>query len=585
MEEITVVNPKDGKTFTINVSHTGENKMPCPVCSLDRKKTKVKCFSYNVLKAVGHCSHCDVSLILHREIENKPKIKPIKTLSMPNSTQVSDRVLSWLKSRGIGQKTAIMMRLTDGIEFMPQVGQKVNTVQFNYFLDQQLVNKKFRDANKNFKMVKDGAIIFYNIDAIKGQKEVVIVEGEMDCLSMIECGVMNCISVPNGATKGNNNMQYLDHAIDMFTHDMKFVLALDNDSAGIGLRDEFVRRLGAENCYTVDFKDCKDANEYLVKYGSQALYEVVENRKEIPLQGVFTASNIDVEIDDYYHNGLPKGCLIGESEVDRLVSFHEGYLSLITGIPGMGKSEVVDWLCAKLNVLYGWKVAFYSPENYPLQLHFSKVAEKLVGKRFDGYGKMNYSELTQVKEYFNDNFYFIKPEEDFTLDSILSTVRQLVRRKGIKVFVIDAWNKLEHKFTTNETQYISHELDKLAMFCEKNMVHLFLVAHPTKIQKKKDSIEYEMPTLYSVSGSAAFYNKCSLGIVVHRDSRTSETILSVQKVKFKHWGETGECRLAWNKVNGRYNTVNYYDDTNWLTKETIQTNLYEEIEQRGDAPY
>jgi len=585
MEGITVWNPKDGNKYVINVLRSGENHMACPVCSTDRKKKNAKCFSYNVLKAVGHCSHCNVSLMLHREIENKAISKPIKPLSGFNGTKVSDKVLSWLKSRGIGQKTVVSMRLSEGMEFMPQVGKKVNTVQFNYFLENELINVKYRDGAKNFKMVKDAGIIFYNLDAVKQAKEIVIVEGEMDCLSMIEAGVTNCISVPNGAVKGSNNMQYLDHAIDMFDPDVKFVLALDNDSAGNVLRDEFIRRLGAENCFVVSFNDCKDANEFLMKYGSQALYDAVENKKDIPLQGVFTAKNIDAEIDDYYHNGLPKGCRIGVSDVDRLISFHEGYLSLITGIPGMGKSEVVDWLCCKLNVLYGWKVAFYSPENYPLQLHFSKIAEKLIGKRFEGYNKMNYSELTLVKKYFDDNFYFIKPEEDFTLDSILDTVRQLVRRKGVKLFVIDAWNKLEHKFTTNETQYISHELDKLSMFCEKNRVHLFLVAHPTKIQKKKDGIEYEMPTLYSVSGSAAFYNKCSLGLVIHRDSQTSQTILSVQKVKFKHWGENGECRLAWNRENGRYNSVNHYDDANWLIKEQIQTNFYEKIEELGDAPY
>lgn len=186
---------------------------------------------------------------------------------------------------------------------------------------------------------------------------------------------------------------------------------------------------------------------------------------------------------------------------------------------------------------------------------------------YSGGKKADPHELQMAKGYCNENFYFIKPEEDFTLDNILSTVRQLVRKKGITGFVIDAWNKLEHQYSSSETQYISKQLDKLSMFCENNKVHLFLVAHPTKVQKNKDTGNYEVPNLYSISGSANFYNKTANGLTVYRDFDNQLTEIHIQKVKFKHWGQTGLITWRWERENGRYYD-GMPDERSWIVTET-----------------
>lgn len=578
MNTLTVKDLKTGTEYQIQVTASGENHMPCPVCSHERKKKNAKCFSYNVSKGVGHCSHCDATLVSQRQIENKADFKPYKRPKWHNSTQLSDRLIKWLQGRGIGQKTALKMRLGEGLAFLPQKGVEVNCIQFPYFFREEVINIKYRDGEKNFKLETGAQLIAYNLDSVLDANTVIVVEGEMDCLSMVEAGYTNTISVPNGANAGS--MTWLDHCLEVLSPDVKWVLGLDNDPPGNNLKAELIRRLGAENCSTVVFKDCKDANECLVKYGIQGIIESMSEAKDVPLSGIFTSTDIIQDIEDYFNNGLPRGCKIGNPQVDDLISFHPGHMSVWTGIPGMGKSEIVDYVCCRLNVMHGWKTAFYSPENYPLQLHFSKIAEKLVGKTFDGRDKINEVELRQAIKYFASNFYFIKPEDDLSLDSILSHVKILVKKKGINIFVIDAWNKIEHMFTTNETQYISKELDKLTIFCEKNQVHLALVAHPTKMMKDKATGLYEVPNLYNISGSAAFYNKCSLGVSVHRD-KDGLTELHVQKVKFKHWGKTGMVKLAWNFHNGRYSTPGeYFDDTNWINK-SVQTSF----DDLGDAPF
>lgn len=217
----------------------------------------------------------------------------------------------------------------------------------------------------------------------------------------------------------------------------------------------------------------------------------------------------------------------------------------------------------------------YSPENYPLQLHFSKFAEKFIGKPFSGENKMNHAEVELAKKHFNDNFFFIKPEDGFTLDNILAMVKSLVRKHGIDAFVIDAWNKLDHLYEVNESQYISKQLDKLSTFCEINNVHLFLVAHPTKIAKDKSSGKFEIPNLYSISGSANFYNKTDNGICVYRNYDSGLTEVYIQKVKFKHWGIIGNCAFAWDSENGRYYNGTP-DNSNWITNEGKQESMFAE---------
>src|SRR5690606_38977030 len=80
--------------------------------------------------------------------------------------------------RGISQSTLIENQITNGPEWMPQTQKQENTIHFNYFRDGKLVNVKYRDGSKNFKMFKDAELIFYGLDHIKDSDWCVIVEGE-----------------------------------------------------------------------------------------------------------------------------------------------------------------------------------------------------------------------------------------------------------------------------------------------------------------------------------------------------------------------------------------------------------------------
>lgn len=577
--EIKIIDLATKIEYSVTVRSGGETIMVCPVCSDGRKKEKTKCMSFNSEKEVGHCNHCDARFVKKRDFAPTKEYK--RPIYKPN-TGLSANVVKWFAGRGIKEQTLLDFKIGEGREFMPQVNKEVNTIQFNYFKDDALVNIKFRDAEKHFKLSSGAELILYNINAVKSESEVIICEGEIDALSFHEMGYRNVVSVPNGANPKTNNLSYLDSCIEIFGEETTFILATDNDAPGKKLRDELAIRFGVEKCFKVDFGEYKDANELLLAEGSQGFINLMKNKKEFPTEGIYSASDIDDEINDYYQNGFPDGCGIGDEEFDEHLKFHRGYITTITGIPGHGKSSFVDYLAVKLNILHGWKFAFYSPESHPLQLHFSFFAEKIIGKPFYGYHKMSAYELDTVKTHFNENFFFVKPEADVSIDNILTKIKSLVKRKGISAFVIDAWNKLDHQYTDSETKYVSQQLDKLTMFCQLNNVHLFLLAHPTKMTKDKQTGKYEVPNLYSISGSSNFFNKTSNGISVYRnfDEDNKKSDIYFQKVKFKHWGKVGMVTRSLDKDSGRYYSDNV-DNSNWLRKDPEQKQAT--IFERGEV--
>jgi twinkle protein len=498
----------------------------------------------------------------------KPKPRP--------ASKFSDKMLAYIKSRGISEETLTAMKVTEGVEGMPRKDgsfKDMNTIQFNYYHNGELVNTKFRTGDKCFKMVSGAELLPYNIDSIKGAPNCIITEGEFDALSFYEAGYQNVVSVPNGA---NTNLEWLDdYQEDYFDDKETIYIASDSDTKGEVLKNELLRRFGVERCKVVEYGEgCKDANEHLVKYGQKSLCKCIENAKLIPVDGVFTLSDIESRMDVLYQTGLKQGATIGHYNFDEYCSFETKTLGIVTGIPNHGKSEWLDEMVYRLNLRYGWKWAYFSPENEPLELHMAKLVEKFVGKKFSK-DTMQISEYTYAKQHINANFFFICPNDDYKPDTILAAAKALVRRYGIKGVVIDPYNYLEAQMehNQNETQYISELLGKFKTFAKINDVVVIIVAHPAKMQKNKQTLKYDPPTLYDISGSAHFYNKADFGITVHRDFDNDLTEVYVQKVRFRHLGKKGVAKFKYNLTNGRYvpapeitGELPQWDNTNHLTE-------------------
>lgn len=395
--------------------------------------------------------------------------------------------------RGIPMDVLTRMKIEERLEFLPQTGKEEACICFPYLEDGVMKNMKFRDAAKHFKMVKGAELIPWNIDAIKGKEKCYITEGEIDALSLIAAGLEEVVSVPNGA--GGANLQWLD----------RFVESHFDDKA------------------------------------------------EIPLEGVFCPMDEWDTLMDIYYNGMPEGADTGLENLDRLIKFERGFVLTVTGVPGSGKSEFVDEIAMRLLLRHDWKVGYFSPENTPLAYHYRKLIRRVVGKRFEHKG-MPLPEAGQAIRYLAQSVFSIMPKEDFSVESVLRIAAQLVSRKGVKVLVVDPFNRFEHQIPDweTETQYISRIFDEFSNFAVKHKVLLILVAHPTKLRREPGSKRWPVPTLYDINGSAAFFNKTDYGMVVDRNDELGQVLVRVAKVRFDHLGGPGDAFFAFSTYNGRY---------------------------------
>ena len=535
----------------------GKTQGICPVCSHTRKpkNKKAKCCSYDWERGLGTCHNCNTTFQLHtyerKGVADRVYTKPPK----PNLEQpefVGDKVIEWFKTRGISQETLMDLSIGEGPEFMPQTGKTENTIKFNYYMGNDLVNTKYRDGAKNFKLFKGAEKIFYNINSIVGHSECVIVEGEMDVLALHEAGITNVISVPNGATLNHNNLDYLDNCIDYFEDKTKIILAVDADEPGNMLKQEFIRRLGAEVCFLVDFADCKDSNEYLLKHGTDALKSAIHTAQPVPLENVTTLKNVENDLKDFVKNGFKPGFQVGLQNFDQIFSTYTGQFITVTGIPSSGKSDFVDQMVVGYNKMYGWKTAFASPENQPIYLHAHKLMRKTWGD-MPSPGDIDTGKWKQVSDHVNDNYYFIDMDK-YSLESVLRKGAELVKRKGIKCLVIDPYNKVRDTNAVSDdvNRYTMDYLAKIEAFCKKYDVLTFIVAHPTKMYKGQDG-KIEEPTMYNIKGGGEWYDASYHGLLVHRDYDAKTTKVKVLKVKFQNLGENGaEANFTWEHRSGSF---------------------------------
>ena len=546
------------KTFAdygIKVSGgSGETTTTCPQCSHARKKKNDKCLSVNLNEGVWCCHHCGWTGSVNNKRENMNirhnNTPEKKTFTTPNYTppsSVPPEVRKWGKQRGIAED--VLGR--------NKIGLKGEMIQFPYYKNGEVINIKQRGLeDKTKQRLESGAELnLYGYDDIDNERTI-IVEGEPDKLSIETVGYKNCVSVPNGA-KG---LTFLNNCMDRLDEVKTFTWAGDNDSDGRTLEAELIRRLGPERFSRVTWpSDCKDANDVLMKHGATALKECLEKAKPCPIEGLFCIADITEEILDLYDNGMSGGVSIGWSNLEDFYAVRQGEWTLVTGIPSHGKSEFLDALMIKLAQLCGWKFVVCSPENQPLKRHVAKLLEKSVGKPFRNglIPKMDSPDLMQGLDWLNDHVHFIlPPEDDLTVDSILSIAKSAVLKYGINGLVIDPWNELDHSRPNNmsETDYISQSLTKIRQFARRHEVHVWVVAHPTKMQKDSSG-NYPIPTPYDVSGSAHWRNKADNCLAVWRDLSNpdgQEVQIHIQKIRFKENGQIGRATLFYDKVTGRY---------------------------------
>lgn len=553
---------------------SGENPRLCPECSHTRtgRRKQEKCL-YVRLKDDGnvtwHCQHCGESGGIapahfeQRDHERKQEMeKTYVRPTLPESRPLSEAVINWFDKRGISVETLISNDIyVDG-----------KRIAFPFKRGDEVVNIKYRTADKRFSQEKDAEKVYFGLNHVVGEKTLIIVEGEMDKLAFNEAGIWNVLSVPDGAPNADakntdKKFEYVGNCLDVTDQAEDIILACDNDPNGHALTRELARRLGKDKCRTVTWPEgVKDANDLLLSHGAHGLSDLVGKAKPYPIEDLFTGSSFRASVNHIYENGYGALFDTGWRTVDKLFKIRRKELSIVTGIPGSGKSEFIDALAVNMAKRHGWKFAICSFENPPEQ-HIAKLAHRIVGKRFFGKEgqRMSQDELNAALDWIDEHFLFIAPGGYNTttdIEWILEKAQAAVKRHGIDGLIIDPYNEIDRDYRIQETEHVNVMLKQLKRFTHLNEIHTWLVAHPAKPKPQAAGEAEQVPNLYSISGSANFRNRADIGLTVHRprDMETGERSnlaeVHVTKVRFANVvGQEGIAELLYD-----YDTAKYIED-------------------------
>lgn len=546
-------------------SHNETSRVECPMCANERRKTNKRDMQITLEgdSILYQCWHCGLSGKCSKDKApvHKAAVTPI---SLPKSSN-QDLISEYLLSRGIHFVDVSDYQLVTGKKYFHGEGE-LDAIGFVYGNKEAI---KWRSIEGK-RFTQDGAArtLWMPPKVSKdGYKTIIITEGEMDVLA-IKSSLNDdmdalVVSVPNGAPQKVSNRKvdpsedrkfgYLWDAKDLFEAAERVILAVDDDEPGDALAEEIQRRIGRAKCYRVQYPEgTKDANDVLLKCGSEILNEIVVDAAPVPLVGVYSANDYSDDVDFLYQKGLMGGLSTGFAGLDGIYSVLAGQLTVVTGQPGSGKSEWVDAVMVNLAKEHDWKFAVASFENPP-PLHIIKLSEKYSGKPFfeGAHPRMNDDEMAESRNWVNDHFAFLdsKDGEAPTIDSIIDRTKQAVMRLGCRGLVVDPYNYISQSTNENEHQAISEMLTRMVTFARSHDLHIWFIAHPAKM-RASDSGKFPIPNGNHISGSAAWFAKCDCGITVHRQDEHIE--VHSWKSRFKWVGAVGMAELNYNFVNGRY---------------------------------
>lgn len=535
--------------YGIEVSGTGQFKATCPECTPGRKASNQnkKDLSVNTDLGAWHCQHCGwEGRLMNDKKENFIIKREAKKYEKPNYQRgdLPESAISFFSARGISSTTLDHFK----IGFNKAQG----TILFPVIKAGEVINIKTRTKSKDFTQSKNAEKCVYGYDNIS-DVETVICEGEMDALAIYDAGYPAICSLPEGAL----NFKFWENVEDRFQSINRVVIWTDSDKPGYQSRAELAKRIGYERAFYVESpKGCKDANDVLLAHGKDKVLELIANAKEFPIDGIVYGKDIDLL--GYWKFGAKEGWSTGIKSLDPYWKFapEAGELVIATGYPGHGKSDFLMDIVVR-QAKEGRKVGIFSPEEFPLPRLMKKLMEKYYG--------LNAQDLCQDQvedagKWLDDNFYFQYLEDSTPdVDMVCAVVKALAIKKGIRFFLLDPWNELNHSIRgrLSETEWVNQALGQLRRVARQYCVTILVVAHPTKPTLGEED---SAPSSWAISGSAGFRNKADVVLSVHRplygkQEEDGEVDISITKVKDKDMGGLGRVQLNYRYESGTYNSL------------------------------
>jgi twinkle protein len=623
----------------------GESKKArCPKCSDSRKKTQDKCVTIKATPDgfIYSCAHCGAgegefisNQTKEQELDawkranpqspknaqnsttkpltntnykhvqdnaenaqnNAPKVKPAKVAMVAKYSQA---FLSAWEARGISEQTLRLLGTNEVQYYIAKAGGTVNCSQFPIIRKGELIAYKYRAVDsKDFAISKDSELGFYNFDWIeqankagKTIESVILVEGEIDLATFVQCGYTNVISVPNGG----GNASYMDKYFTekAFRNVKQFILATDNDAVGLKLREEFARRVGKSKCRILQYRqhptegrECKDPNEMYMLFGIEPFANL--DLRSYAIEGVHTLNDVRDKLAALREEGYEPYMKIGIPSIDSLFTWSLGaQLSILSAPPNSAKTDVILNVAMRLAILHDAKIGIMSPESGEATDIYAALIVLYLGKHYvrkpfgAPAGSMievaTDAEVKEASKFVETHFFCYSCEApSINTDDFMRIGGDLVESSGVNMIICDPYNFLSDAFTPENgeammSNYLNSNLQRIKHFSYERNVHTVLIPHPKQMQPFERMLDFGQ-----INGGAAWGNKIDNILFVNRlyakaipnypkevqelatkssadgfDVDLGDHIeFIVRKVKKRWAGKRGETSIAYQLTTGR----------------------------------
>lgn len=550
-----------GKKYRCPNTYAHNNGDKDPSMSWDNKALQFYCFGcgmkidlYGYYREHLNYNHREIiSDLLSIDDYSKSSIKTTRdefSIESKKVKEISESCIDYIKTRGIEESTIRKFNL----------GTYKDSIAFPYYKYEAVVGYKTRkplkDPGKPKMLSVTGSkpYLFNAQNVDLNNKELVLCEGEFDCMIIYQSGITNVVSVGAGA---NSVESLIEQAEDFLKNFENIIVVSDNDEAGSNMDKKLVDLLGSK-IKLIDKKlyTYKDVNEEYFKFGKEKVLEIIDSAR-FKIEG-----RRDLEKIPYKGLTQQEGRYIptGIGRIDyALNDLAPKTLTLVTGRSNGGKTTFVKQVIANA-IDEGNKVYLMNGEN-DTDFLLNEMYQLVIGRDEKHYDKIKLNKRTRkepksevlkkLQQWHREKLYIFNKGE-----SKLKTASELIEMLEIEIkfnqydlIVIDNLMSILSVNSLEKNEQQADFVQKLADLSKLYSCHIALVLHPNKTYMKGTDPDFEQ-----ISGSSDIYNKADNIIWVTREyeeEKISEGINGYLEVlKNRYYGDLVKVETYWDKETG-----------------------------------
>jgi len=549
----------------------------CPYCngdghdkdtfSINLKTGMFKCFRSSCGEQ-GHFVKMAKDFDYKLDFKQNTQKKVYRSLPQ-HEIEIRNKAVEYMAKRGISREVVERYKITtqksnDNILVFPFYDSG-GVLQFVKYRKADF--DKAKDKNKEWSESNTMPILF-GMNQCVDYEALVITEGQIDSLSVSECGIKNAVSVPTGA----QGFTWLENCWEWITKFNEVIVFGDCEKGKITLVDELSKRLPmpVRVVQMEDYFGEKDANDILRKYGKETIINAIQNAKIQPVNHIKDLA--DVKAVDIYNL---ERIYTKINEIDKVIGgMYFGQVILLTGKRGEGKSTFMSQLIVEA-LEQGYKTLAYSGEltdyHFKRWLDLQAAGPKNITTNLNQFGEETYFLTNDIEEQINNwyrgNAYIydnnsIDDGEEF--ESLTETIEKAICRYGIRFVCIDnLMTALDVDMKDDLYRAQSKFIKKLKAIAVKFNIVVLVVAHPRKAQT---SIEND-----DVAGSGDITNRVDVVMAYSRNENGEcDSKLSILKNRLtgKLTSKGNEVKLFYSNSTKRISSLSSNNKAySWESKE------------------